>query len=123
MLSKSDFNPKYDRLMKGKTYEVWAGGKKYTQPPEGYIGRALNIGGFDQECLRSDKKGWPIVYQGIKGDIDHIIPCIIKQGLRPGWSNSYTVKPAIYCSPTFNTALGYASKDSNSIFSKEKVVI
>ena len=112
-LSVNDFSPKWDKpgpkkgKFNGSIHDPWAGGKKYEEPPEGWIGKAFNVselGGKDKSWLGTGPDAWPIAYHGVSGDQDFILPRIKKIGLQAGWNNAYTPKPAIYCTPKFSYA-------------------
>lgn len=110
--------------MNGETFENWAGGVPYKQPPKGWTGKALNVGPSDQTWLGTGKDAWPIAYHGIGGELEFVIPKVVKAGLRPGWNNAFTNYPAIYCSPDFDVALSYASRGrSSTIEGDSRIVI
>ena len=43
-LSLNDFNTIHDRSFDGQVLDPWAGGERYKMPPQGWYGKALNVG-------------------------------------------------------------------------------
>lgn len=123
-LSVNDFSPKWDRpgpevgKFDGTVHDPWAGGKKYEEPPAGWIGKALNVsklGAKDDPWLGTGSDAWPLAYHGVSGDQDFILARIKNVGLQAGPRHAYTPKPAIYCSPKFSIAESF-SQGTSSVF-------
>ena len=46
------------------------------------------MGDPSQDWLGTGPEAWPIAYHGIGGELEFVVPKILKAGLRPGWNNA-----------------------------------
>ena len=108
-LAPSDFNTRFDKEFHGFESNNYAGGRSYKSPKKPWKGYGLNIGSPDQAWIGTGEGSWCVAYHGIGGELEDIMPKIVKGNLRPGVRNRFTDHQAIYCTPDFDKALHYAN--------------
>lgn len=122
-LAASDFNPSEDREYTGQNLKNWAGKRDYIQPPIGWTGKALQVGARNQSWIGTGDQAWPIVYHGIGGKLEEVVPKVVKTGLRPGWVNAVSPGAAIYCTQHFDYARRYSCKGKSDTISTLEVIM